>query len=81
MSKLKFGVRQIGVDSPEWLKVLANTVIILCAFVAWIVTPMPDAWICLEVKVYILTVTSSVGGMLKGIEKLTGEHKTNESTE
>lgn len=81
MIKLKFGVSQLGYESPKWLKVTANTIIILCAVVAFIVAPMPIGWIPEETKVYILTVTSSLGGMFKGIEKLTGEHKLDEETE
>jgi Sec-independent protein secretion pathway component TatC len=68
----EFGLGQIGLEPPKWLKVLANTMIIACAIIAWIVSPMPTEWVPTEIKVYILTVTSS-SGVLKVIEKLTGK--------
>lgn len=58
--------------SPSWLKVLANTTIVLCMVVTAFIAPMPSEWITDAVKVYILTVTGSSGGLLKVIEKLTG---------
>jgi Sec-independent protein secretion pathway component TatC len=68
----EFGLGQLGVEPPKWLKVLANTAIITCTVIAAVVSPMPEEWISNTVKVYILTVTSS-GGILKVIEKLTGK--------
>ena len=68
----KFGIGQINEPSPRWLKVLANTVIVLCMVVTVFIAPMPTDWISDAVKVYILTVTGSTGGLLKVIEKLTG---------
>lgn len=68
----KFGISQIGEPSPKWLKVLANTTIVLCMVVTAFIAPMPSDWISDAVKVYILTVTGSTGGLLKVIEKLTG---------
>lgn len=72
MGKVQFGVDQINSPSPQWLKVLANTVIVLCMVVTVFIAPMPAEWISDAVKVYILTVTGSSGGLLKVIEKLTG---------
>jgi hypothetical protein len=69
---IQFGVNQINSPSPTWLKVLANTTIVVCMVVSTIIAPMPTDWISDAVKVYILTVTSTSGGLLKVIEKLTG---------
>lgn len=68
----KFGIGQINQPSPSWLKILANTTIVLCMVVTAFIAPMPSDWISDAVKVYILTVTGSTGGLLKVIEKLTG---------
>jgi Na+/H+ antiporter NhaB len=80
-TKIKFGVNQLGFESPQWMKLTANITIILCAVIAFIVSPMPNDWISETVKVYILTVTSSIGGMFKGLEKLTGIHDVYEKPE
>jgi len=68
----QFGLDQIGNEPPKWMKITANTFIILAAVVTAVIAPMPTEWIPNEVKVYILTVTSS-GGVLKIFEKLTGK--------
>jgi len=68
----KFGIGQVNNESPKWLKVLANTTIIVCMVITAFIAPMPSEWITDAVKVYILTVTGSSGGLLKVIEKLTG---------
>jgi len=71
-TETKFGIGQVNNESPKWLKVLANTTIIICLVVTAFIAPMPSEWITDAVKVYILTVTGSSGGLLKVIEKLTG---------
>lgn len=73
---LQFGVNQMKNPSPNWLKVLANTTIVICMVVTAFIAPMPSEWLTDAVKVYILTVTGSSGGLLKVIEKLTGEKPT-----
>lgn len=71
-TKTKFGIGQLGNPSPTWAKTIANTAIILCAFVGVIVAPMPPEWITMQVKVYVLTITGS-SGLLKVLEKFTGQ--------
>ena len=71
-TQTKFGLGQVNNESPKWLKILANTTIILCMVVTAFIAPMPKEWLSDAVKVYILTVTGSSGGLLKVIEKLTG---------
>lgn len=72
---LQFGLNQLKNPSPTWLKNLANGATISCLLIAAVVAPMPEGWIPVEVKVYILTITSS-SGILKVIEKLTGQSET-----
>ena len=68
----KFGLGQIGNESPQWAKNIANGAIMLFALTTFIISPMPTEWISNEIKVYILTVTGS-GGLLKLLEKMTGK--------
>ena len=71
-TETKFGIGQLKNPSPTWAKTIANTAIILCAFVGVIISPMPVEWIPMQVKVYILTITGSAG-ILKVLEKFTGQ--------
>lgn len=68
----KFGLGQIGNESPQWAKNIANGAILLCLLVTFIVAPMPTDWISNDIKVYVLTVTGS-GGIMKLLEKMTGK--------
>jgi len=68
----KFGIGQLKNPSPTWAKTIANTAIILCGITSVIVAPMPDEWVSLVAKNYILTITGSMG-LLKVLEKFTGQ--------
>ena len=71
-TETKFGLGQLKNPSPTWAKTIANTAIILCGVVSVIVAPMPDEWVSIVVKNYILTITGSMG-LLKVLEKFTGQ--------
>lgn len=71
-TKTKFGIGQLKNPSPTWAKTIANTAIILCGITSVIVAPMPDEWVSIIVKNYILTITGSMG-LLKVLEKFTGQ--------
>lgn len=84
MPKLNYMIESLGEETPVnkgKIKFIANTIVMLCMVTAFIVSPMPSKWINDETKVYILTVTSSLGGMFKGVEKLTKENKAKEDEE
>jgi len=68
----KFGFGQLSNPSPTWAKTIANTAIIICGVASVIVAPMPDEWVPMQVKNYILTITGSAG-LLKVLEKFTGQ--------
>lgn len=68
----KFGIGQLKNPSPTWAKTIANTAIILCGIASVIVAPMPEDWVPMQVKNYILTITGSAG-LLKVLEKFTGQ--------
>ena len=68
----KFGIGQLKNPSPTWAKTIANTAIILCGITSVIVAPMPEVWVSIVVKNYILTITGSMG-LLKVLEKFTGQ--------
>lgn len=71
-TQTKFGIGQLKNPSPTWAKTIANTAIILCGITSVIVAPMPDEWVSIVVKNYILTITGSMG-LLKVLEKFTGQ--------
>lgn len=71
---IKVGISQIGHPAPRVLMIVANTVIIGSGLVALLISPMPDSWIPIELRNYMLTVAASSGGFLKVLEKLTGSH-------
>ena len=71
-TETKFGIKQLKNPSPVWAKTIANTAIILCGIVSVIVAPIPDEWVSIVVKNYILTITGSMG-LLKVLEKFTGQ--------
>lgn len=71
---IKIGTSQFGQPAPRVLQIVANTVIIGSGIVSLLIAPMPDSWVPLELKNYMLTVAASSGGFLKILEKLTGEH-------
>lgn len=71
-AKTKFGIGQLKNPSPTWAKTIANTAIILCGITSVVVAPMPDEWVSIVVKNYILTITGSMG-LLKVLEKFTGQ--------
>lgn len=71
-TKTKFGIGQLKNPSPTWAKTIANTAIIICGIASVIVAPMPDTWVHMDIKVYILTITGS-SGLLKVLEKFTGQ--------
>lgn len=71
-TKTKFGIGQLKNPAPTWAKTIANTAIILCGITSVIVAPMPDEWVSIVVKNYILTITGSMG-LLKVLEKFTGQ--------
>jgi hypothetical protein len=69
---IQFGTSQINKPAPRALMIVANTVIIGSGLIALLIAPMPNKWIPMDVRNYMLTVAAGSGGFLKVIEKLTG---------
>lgn len=77
-NKIKFGIKQWNNQSPEWLSLTANILVIAVApALAGLVLSLNQAGIITDKTSIILGATGTcVIAIVKGIQKLTGTNKT-----
>lgn len=78
IGNVEIGTSQLSEPPVPFIKTAANTVIILTGIIAVFMAPMPDGWIPIDLKNYILTVSSGLSAFLKVLEKGSSPSKITE---
>ena len=74
IGKINLGVKNLKAADSTTMSNIANTVVILSGLIAVFMAPMPDYWIPMEIKNYILTVSTGLSAFLKGVQKFSTQN-------
>lgn len=73
IGEVSIGVAEMKKPASPVMATVANTIIICTALIAIFMAPMPEGWIPVVLKNYILTVSSGLSGFVKVLEKLSSQ--------
>lgn len=70
---MKFGLKQIGREAPEWLSRLSDALVLLLGAFAIYTIAWPDKWISPEMKNFLGATATFIVAVVKAIELFSGK--------
>lgn len=74
---MKFGIKQIGKEAPEWLSRFSDALVLLLGAFAIYTLAWPDEWITPQMKNFVGSTATFAVGVVKAIELFSGKKEEN----